>query len=135
MKVFLDTNIIIDVLARREGFYEAASNVINLGIVGEVILCATSMSFATTIFVTKKVLGYSNAVSALKSLEDFIAIVSMDAPQCHEALHSSMPDFEDMLQYQAALAADCDVIVTRNGKHFPKSSIPVLTPKEFLSQL
>jgi len=135
MKVFLDTNILIDVLARREGFFEAACNVINLGIMGEIALCTTSMAFATTVFVTRKVLGYTNAITALKSLEDYIAIVPMDALQCHDALHSSMPDFEDMLQYEAAKASGCDTLVTRNKKHFPKDGIPVLTPTEFLCQL
>ena len=135
MRAFLDTNILIDILLRREGFYEAASNIVNLGITGDIELCATSMSFATTVFVSRKVLGYTNSVTALQSLEKYIQIVPMDAAQCHSSLFSSMPDFEDMLQYEAALASMCDVIITRNKKHFPKNGIQILTPVEFLSQL
>lgn len=135
MKVFLDTNILIDVLARREGFYEAASNIVNLGINGEVRLHTTSMSVATTLFVVRKVLGYDNTIAALKALEPFIEIVPMDAEQCHNALHSEMPDFEDILQYEAAKAAGCNAVVTRNKKHFPDSGINILTPLEFLSQM
>ena len=133
MNAFLDTNILIDLLARREQFYQAASNVVDLGISGSVTLFSTSMTFATTVFVCRKVLGYENTVRALQSLEAYIRIVPMDADQCHEALHSKMPDFEDMLQYEAALASDCDVIITRNSKHFPKGIIPILTPLEFLA--
>jgi predicted nucleic acid-binding protein len=58
MKVFLDTNILIDFIARRDGFYEYAANIINLGIRGEVKLYATPMSFATCIFIARKMLGY-----------------------------------------------------------------------------
>jgi uncharacterized protein YbaR (Trm112 family) len=47
-----------------------------------------------------------------------------------------MPDFEDMLQYEATLGVKCDVIVTRDKKrHYPKNStIPVLSPEEFLNE-
>ena len=55
MKVFLDTNILIDFIARRDGFYEYAANIINLGIRGEVKLYATPMSFATCIFIARKI--------------------------------------------------------------------------------
>lgn len=135
MKVFLDTNVLIDILARRDGFFEAASNVVNMGIEGNVTLCTTSMSFATTLFVVRKVIGYSNAIAALQKLEDYVEIVEMDGSQCHIALHADMPDFEDMLQYEAALAAHCDVLLTRNKKHFPKETLTVLTPIEFLNQI
>jgi hypothetical protein len=42
-----------------------------------------------------------------------------------------MPDFEDMLQFESAYAAGCDVIVTRNKKHFPQDVIQVLDTLEF----
>lgn len=42
-----------------------------------------------------------------------------------------MPDFEDMLQFESAYAAGCDVIITRNKKHFPQDAIQVLEPEEF----
>ena len=134
MTAFIDTNVLIDVLAQRESFYEASSNVINLGIIGQIELCTTSMSFATTVFITKSVIGYANAIIALQALDPYITIVPMDATQCHDALFSAMPDFEDMLQYHAAIAAGADVIITRNKKHFPKDNIPILTPIEFLEQ-
>ncbi|MBP3789763.1 MAG: PIN domain-containing protein [Prevotella sp.] len=133
MKVFVDTNILIDVLARREGFYEASSNILNLGIIGKTSLFTTSLSFATTSFVVRKVLGYKNTILALQELERFMKIAPMDATQCHRALHAPMPDFEDMLQYEAASTAQCDVIITRNVKHFPEGAIKIMTPVDFLS--
>ena len=76
MKVFIDTNILIDVLASRADFYEASSNVVDLGITGEVELITTSMSFATAVFISKSVLGYGNAIKALQSLVEYITIVN-----------------------------------------------------------
>ena len=51
------------------------------------------------------------------------------------ALNSNMPDFEDMLQYEAALAEGCEVIVTRDvNRHFPTDIIPILAPIAFLDK-
>ena len=58
----------------------------------------------------------------------------MDDEQCCNALCGDMPDFEDMLQYQAAIAAGCGYIVTRNEKHFPKETIPVVNSERFLQR-
>lgn len=131
MKVFIDTNVFIDFIARREDFFKPAANIFNLGIRGEIKLFATSLSYATCIFVAQKVLGKDGVRKAMQIIDNYIQISTMDAKQCHNALFSQMPDFEDMLQFESAYAAGCDVILTRNKKHFPQDLIQVLTPDEF----
>ena len=83
MKVFIDTNILIDFIARRDQFYYPAANLINLGIKGEIKLFATPLSYATCIFIAKKVLGYEGVVKAMQILENYIQTTAMTAPQCH----------------------------------------------------
>lgn len=131
MKAFIDTNILIDFIARREQFYQLAGNIINLGIKGEIKLYTTPMSYATCIFVAKKMLGYIGVVKALQILDNYIEVTTMNSVQCHNALYSNMADFEDMLQFESAYAAGCDIILTRNKKHFPQDAIQVLEPDEF----
>jgi predicted nucleic acid-binding protein len=131
MKVFLDTNILIDFIARREGFYQSSANLINLGIKGELELFTTPLTYATCIFIARKVLGYDGVVRAMQILDNYLNITSMDEKQCRNALYSPMPDFEDMLQFESAYASGCDVIVTRNKKHFPQDAIQLLEPAEF----
>ena len=47
-----------------------------------------------------------------------------------------MPDFEDVLQYESAVAAGCEVIVTRDKRrHFPTGGIPILSPDDFLDSI
>jgi len=58
----------------------------------------------------------------------------MDEPQLRQALEQPATDFEDMLQYQCAKANFCDMIITRNSKHFTFAEIPVLTPSDFLKE-
>lgn len=135
-RVFIDTNVLIDVLLHREPFVHDSAQVLNKGFNGEIELYSTPLSFATCIFVARKRLGYANSIEALKLFERHIHIASMDAVQLHEALYTVAPDFEDMLQYHAAAAAECNYIVTRNEQHFPQGTIVVLSPAAFLqSQL
>ena len=131
-RVFLDTNVLIDVLLRREPFVNDSALVLNMGFKGKVELYATPLSFATCLFVARKSLGYANALEALKILERHIFIAPMDAAQLHEALYATAPDFEDMLQYYAAITAKCSHIITRNEQHFPTSGIAVMSPTAFL---
>jgi hypothetical protein len=49
-----------------------------------------------------------------------------------KGLSSRFSDFEDALQYHCALMMNCDIVITRNGKDFKGSEIPVLSPDEFL---
>ena len=133
MKVFIDTNILIDFIARREQFYQTAANLINLGIKGDIKLYATPLSYATCVFIAQRVLGYSGAVKALQILSHYINVTTMDATQCNNALFAAMPDFEDMLQFESAYAAGCDIIITRNKKHFPQYAIQLLEPEEFFN--
>lgn len=131
MRIFIDTNILIDVITARQPFCVASSNILNLGIEGKVKLFTTPLTFATCVFVGRKILGYDGAIKAMQVIENYVSVATMDKSQCHRALFSSMPDFEDMLQYESAIAADCDIIVTRNKKHFPKDSLPIVEPSEF----
>lgn len=131
MKVFLDTNVLLDFIARRADFYQAASNLVHLGVKGDITLYATPLSFATCVFIGRKQLGYDGVIKAMQMLERYITLTEMNATQCHNALYSKMPDFEDMLQFESAYMAGCDVIVTRNKKHFPLDAIQVLEPVEF----
>ena len=131
-RVFLDTNVLLDVLLRREPFVRDSAQVLDMGFKGIVELYATPLTFATCLFVARKSLGYANALEALKILERNIKIASMDSAQLHEALYATAPDFEDMLQYHAAMAANCSYIITRNEQHFPKNGIMVLSPTVFL---
>lgn len=134
-RVFLDTNVLLDVLLHREPFVGDSARVLDMGFKGKVELYATPLTFATCLFVARKSLGYANALDALKILERYISIAPMDSAQLHKALYATAPDFEDMLQYHAAMATGCSHIITRNEQHFPKNGITVMSPTAFLQSL
>lgn len=134
MNVFVDANVILDVLDQRELFLAESSNVLSLGAEYKITLYATAMTFATCIYILRKPMGYNNAVACINVLKEYIKISPLTQTEFDKAFSNPCPDVEDMLQYHSAISANCEVIVTRNGKHFPSTGIPVLTPKEFLER-
>jgi predicted nucleic acid-binding protein len=135
MRVFLDTNILLDIIEGRQKFLLASSNVFDLGIKGQILMFATPLTFANCVYTARKNVGYENAITGLKYLKSYVRTAIMDDEQVNEALCSGMPDFEDMLQYSSAVASKCDVIVTRDKKrHYPQNGIPILSPEDFLNE-
>ncbi len=134
MKIFLDTNILLDIIEERGPFLLAALNVFDLGMKGSIKMYATSLTFANCMFVARKHIGHEKALEGLRFIKKYVRIAAMDEEQCQLALASNMPDFEDMLQYEAAISAECDVIVTRDeNRHFPTQYIPIMSPEHFLN--
>lgn len=134
MKVFVDANVILDVLDQREQFFEASSNVLSLGAEHKIILFTTAMTMATCIYILRKPLGYQGAINCINSLKEYINISPLTQSEFDKAFSKPSQDAEDMLQYYSAVSANCDVVITRNGKHFPTNGLPILTPKEFLER-
>ena len=133
MKVFIDTNILLDIIEGREKFLIPALNIFDLGMNGNIEMYATSLTFANCMYVARKNVGQAKAIEGLRFLKKYVKIASMDDMQCVRALNSDMADFEDMLQYEAALAEGCGMIVTRDAnRHFPTNAIPILSPQAFL---
>ena len=134
MKVFLDTNILIDYLSRREPFFEPAALLFQLGRNKKCQLYVASLSFATASFILQS--HYKTTHKAIRELFNIIThmcfITAIDSRTIAEAITSDLEDYEDAMQYSAAKHASVDVIITRNTKDFLNASIPVQTPTEFI---
>jgi predicted nucleic acid-binding protein len=134
-KLFLDTNIVLDVILGREEFVENALKVLTLIDRERFKGYISSLSCSNIYYITAK---HFNKLTALKKLEHFrvrIQIADVGAKVIDLALSSDFEDFEDAVQYYSALETNCDIIITRNKKHYNASLIPVFTPKEFLRYL
>ena len=131
-RLFIDTNILIDVLERREPFFLYSANILNLGATGSVELYVSALSVVNCVYVAKKMIGYDKAVEYISLMRTFLHIAPMGQEEMDSALDLHTGDVEDALQYRAALSAQCDVLITRNEKHFTFADIPVYTPEAFL---
>lgn len=137
MNVFLDANVIIDYMARREDYYHDAAVIITLGFHRKIKLYVASMSFATASYILER--HYHNDSNIVKSvIRSFCGlcnITTIDSKTIFDALDSSFDDFEDGMQNSAAERCRADVIITRNPKDFGASPIECLQPQEFLERI
>ena len=134
MKVFLDTNVIIDVLAAREPFFRDSQRVVDYCERHPESGFLSSLTFCTAAYVLRKSVGKDELPNKLKTLRKIFDVLPVTKGSVDWAIDSQMPDFEDAMQYECALVAEMDVIVTRDKSGFADAEIPVLTPTEFVSK-
>jgi hypothetical protein len=125
----------LDLLGERAPFYEPIAKIATLSEKGIVTMVVSPISFATVNYFLSK---FENSVIAREKLRKFSIISDicvLNEQTIEKGLNSSIKDFEDALQYFSATASESDIIITRNGKDFKKSLIPVMTADEFLNSL
>lgn len=130
-RLFLDTNIVIDYLSKREPFGEEAYALFQSR--KEWQLCVSALSFTTIYYVLRKGKDHQSLLVLLGGLCQLVEILPTDDRTIVGAISSGFSDFEDAVQYYTALSSQVDIIITRNVKDYICSSIPVMTPTEFLS--
>lgn len=134
-KLFLDTNILLDLLGERIPFYDPAAKLATLADRNKIILMASPLSFATVNYFLSKFETARIAKEKLRKFKVLCQVCLMDESTINKALNSSFSDFEDALQYFCAIAAQCEIIITRNAKDYKNSLIPVMTANEYLISL
>ncbi len=133
MKVFLDTNIIVDLIADRKPFSKHAVEIFQKGEEGKLELFTSSHSIATTHYLLKKYIEEKDLREVLYNLLEYVTVISVDVDILKKGLRSAHKDFEDSIQiFCASNVQNMGVIVTRNVKDFKNSEIKVLTPDELL---
>ena len=132
-KILVDTNIILDLLAKRESFYSEAQELFTLADKKKVLLFVSSLTLANTYYVLSQSLKMENARKILRKFKVLVEVLPMDDKIIDLALDSEFDDFEDAIQYFTAIESNLDLIVTRNLKDFKQSTIPVLTAKDYLA--
>lgn len=133
MKVFVDTNVILDLVLGREG-EEQALDLFQLGEDKKIELTVSFLSMANVAYIARKNRTKEELYEYLKVLSSLFCILEMDENQFLESLETIVSDFEDYLQYTCAKRHYCDVLITNNVKHFGFSEIPVYTPHSFLEK-
>lgn len=135
-RIFIDTNIIVDIFCHREPFYAPAAALLSLIDKGGVEAYASSLTYANLHYILRKTLGSRRATETLKSLRTIVAILPVDDTIIARALEdTAFSDFEDSIQYHTALENNLSYLVTRNQRDFRSSVIAIGTAEEYLAQL
>jgi predicted nucleic acid-binding protein len=131
-KLFLDTNIILDLLANRFPFYTEAAELFSLADKHKLKLSISSLCMADTHYILSRQNPEMEVRKILRKFKILVNVLSLDDKITDLALNSEFRDFEDAIQYFTAIENDQDIIITRNLSDFKDSKIPVMTAKEFI---
>ena len=133
-RIFIDTNVMVDLLTKREPFYEDAKVLFSLVDMGKCTAVVAPISFSTTAYLLERKLSYEVLSELLRQFASIVEIAAIDERTVRKSLSTSshFRDIEDAMQHYAAIQWECDCIITRNVKDFIQSDIPVFSPKEFL---
>lgn len=135
-KLFIDTNIIIDLLAKREPFYDEAAILFTLADKQKIRLSVSALTFANTNYILLQSKKPEEAKLILRKLKLIVQILSLDEKIVGLSLNDNdFKDYDDSLQYFTALENGIDVIITRNLKDFQKAKLPVMTASQFLKTI
>lgn len=134
-RLFLDTNIIIDLLAKRSPFDQAAKGVASLADLGKVELVVSALSFANAFYILSKFTSPKIAKEEIRKFKILTETSDLTDKVLEQGFESNFVDFEDSLQYFCALSKGCSHLITRNGKHFKNSLLPVINAEEYLNSL
>jgi len=132
MKVFIDTNLVLDVLARREPFFEDSKRVWELIEKGHVTGYLSATSLTDIFYILKKHLGQDKAYVSLGKLMLVFRAVSVSEADIRKALKLGLADFEDALQLICSRKLGVDYLITRNKQDYPVDADEIITPADFL---
>ena len=132
-KILLDTNIIIDLLAKREPWYIEAASLFSLADKKTVELFTSALSFANTQFILSRQLKPAQAKQVLRKLKVMVHVLDLTDKILELSLNDDeFQDFEDAIQYFSAVENGVQIIISRNLKDFSRSKLPVMTADQFL---
>ena len=135
MKVFVDTNLLLDVLAEREPFYKHSARVWSMAETGAWKCMISVISLNNIFYIVRKTRDTATARQVLVLLRDVFTGVALSPRILNQAIDSDMADFEDAIQFYSAIHVGAEYLLTRNVSDFPQDSLPVLTPEEFFAVL
>jgi len=134
MRVFIDTNVFLDLLCQREDFYADSVKIFDLAIDGKITLLISDLSIANIRYITRKHFSNEQFYQTMAAFRPMITIVPVGEKAVDQAFTIKADDFEDALQYFSAIQANADFLLTRDMKDFGFASMQVQTPKIFLKQ-
>jgi predicted nucleic acid-binding protein len=131
-QVFIDSDIILDLLAHREPFYDHAAELFTLAYNTKIELYTTAVVFANVFYILRKSNGNEGAKQQLKDLRLLVNVLSINTNIVDMSLNSNFSDFEDGLQYFTARENSLLAIITRNGEDYKVKDIIIHTAEEYV---
>jgi predicted nucleic acid-binding protein len=132
--VFVDTDIVLDLLGNRKPFYRHAAELFTIADRSEITIFVSSLSFSNLNYILSKQYSSNQARKILMKFKTLVTVLSVSDKVVELALLSDFKDFEDALQYYTALENGVTLLLTRNLKDFKTAGIPIMTAEQYLKK-
>ena len=130
--IFLDTNVVLDFILKRQGFAEEAARIFDLGERKKLRLSLSSLSMNNIDYIVSKIESKKKSRQIILKLLSLVDVFKVDRLTIEKAALSNFKDFEDAIQNYCAEEGGVNHIITQNLKDFKESELSIQTPKEFL---
>ncbi len=131
-KIFVDTNILLDVMLAREEFYSASSIIFADAESRKINAYVSAISLNNMHFIMRKFAGKESALFYVRQVLNIFNVVPLDVSILKLAVDLPHKDFEDAIQTFSAVQVKADFIVTRDEKHFSSEYVPILSPAQYV---
>lgn len=135
MKVLIDTNVVLDVLCKREGFYEDAARIMKYCEVNKITGVISALTIPNIVYIMRKELDAQKTRDVIEKLQLVFTVADLKADDIKKALSMNFKDFEDALQSACASRIKADYIITRNIRDFVNSKVTAIKPTELLERI
>lgn len=131
-KVFVDTDIVLDLLSNRDPFYVYAAHLFSEADKGRIKICVSSLTFSNLNYILSRQYSTDQARKKLLKFKTLVTVLAVTDKVVELALSSDFKDFEDGLQYFTAIENTIKILLTRNLKDYKAAEITVMTAELFL---
>ena len=135
MKVLIDTNVVLDVLCKREGFYEDAARIMKYCEVNKITGVISALTIPNIVYIMRKELDAQKTRDVIEKLQLVFTIADLKSDDIKKALSMNFKDFEDALKSECASRIKADYIITRNIRDFINSKVTAIKPTELLERI
>ena len=132
--VFVDTDVCLDLLSKREPFYQFSAQIFILSEQKRLRLYVSSLTFSHVYYLLTR-LKVKDVRNLLIKFKKLVSVLPVDEKTIELALTSKMSDFEDAIQYYTALNKGLPILLTRNMKDYSGLTMSVMTPQEYCATM
>lgn len=132
-KVFVDTDVCIDLLSGRKPYNKTAELLFSLADMGKIKIYISSLSFANIDYALRSQYSTTHSRQIIGKFKTLVNVLAVDSKTIDLAIVSDFTDFEDAIQYYCAIENNLTTVITRNIKDYKKATIKVMTPETFIS--
>lgn len=135
MNALIDTNVIVDVMTKREPFFADSCSVLTRAERGDFTAWVCATTITTIFYLVRRHLGASETIKRIKDLTAICATAAVNQAVIESALSSPIADFEDAVLNHSAHTVGADCIITRNAPDFRHSTLVIYSPSQFLAAM